>query len=147
MNRYLKLFTYLMIGFFIISCGRGKRWNSEKIANKIVKHVSSELKLNDSQKKQLEEIKTGYLEKKKTHRKNTKGERMKLMEMVKKDSIDKNQVSEIYSKMDKSKAETREWLTDQLIEFHKTLSPEQKEKLVSMMEKYMAKKNKHYSKE
>jgi periplasmic protein CpxP/Spy len=145
--KLVKVFVLLMvIGFIAIGCGRRKHWDSEKVANKIVKHVSSELKLDDSQKKQLEEIKVGYLERKKKGRESKKENHNLLVAEIKKDSIDKKQVSEIVSKMDKQRNETREWMIDQLIAFHKTLSAEQKVKLVELMEKFHSKRS-HHSKD
>ncbi len=145
--KLVKVFVLVMvIGFIAVGCGRHKHWDSEKIANKMVKHISSELKLDEPQKKQLEEIKVGYLERKKKGREGKKEDHKLLLAEIKKDSIDKKQVSEIVSKMDKQRNETREWMIDQLIAFHKTLSAEQRAKLVELIEKFHSKR-KHHSKD
>lgn len=113
-----------------------KSWDHEKMVNHMVKHVSKKLDLDDSQKKQLDQIKEEFLAKQKGFKQEREEMHKAMIAEVKKDSIDKAKVKEISSKMDKQRNEVRDMMLDKLVDFHKTLNPEQKEKLVKLMEEF-----------
>ncbi|MCP5500352.1 MAG: Spy/CpxP family protein refolding chaperone [Leptospiraceae bacterium] len=137
-----KLLSFLLAIGLVLSLShcRHRKHDPEKFANHIVKKISGELDLNDAQKKHLESIKTEFLQKRKDKKAEKEEVHKLVMAELKKDSIDKAKVNEIFAKTDKGRNEMREYFTDKLIEFHKTLSPEQKKKLVELAEKMYARR-------
>ncbi|MCJ7772932.1 MAG: Spy/CpxP family protein refolding chaperone, partial [Desulfobacterales bacterium] len=106
----------------------------EKRAESIVKKITKDLDLNDTQQKQLESAKIDFLEKGREMREAHLSMRKELKEQLSGDKIDQTALHKIYGDNKLKMDGMVSLFTERLAEFHSTLSPEQKTKLVARLE-------------
>ena len=112
----------------------------EQRAEHMVKHLAAELKLNDSQTAQLEKIKDEILARRPgmtTMREETVKEANELMRSA---EIDKTRLNALLEKNQTQVNDMMKFVFDKFTEIHDMLTPEQREKLVVMIEKHMTDK-------
>jgi len=110
----------------------------EERAEHFVKHMASELKLNDAQTAQLEKIKDEFLARRPEMvgmRKETVKEANELMRSP---EIDKAKLDALTDKNIAQADDMIRFISAKFVEIHDMLTPEQREKLVSHIEKYMS---------
>jgi len=102
----------------------------------IVDYISETLDLNDSQQAQLDQIKDELMEKAKLMHADKASMHAELVAQLRSEEIDqelvKAKIAEHRAKMD----EIVDLIVVRLSEFHKTLTPEQKEKLIAKIETF-----------
>ena len=107
----------------------------EKMADRVVDELTSELELNASQQQQLRAIKGELLAKVAEMKKNREGMRNTLATELQKDVLDRNALKGM---VDTRKAQIEaisDLMIERLAQFHSTLSSEQKKKLVQYLQK------------
>jgi len=129
----------LLVGMLIsgVALFSGCRRNSHgHKAEFIVDYISETLDLNDSQQAQLDEIKDELLAKAQGMHADKASMHAELVVQLRSDEIDqelvKAKIAEHRAKMD----EIVDLVVVRLAEFHKTLTPEQKEKLIAKIERF-----------
>ena len=108
----------------------------EKILDHVIKKLIRELDLNDTQKTMLTEIKKDLLLK---HGEmlNKKGNIVDTLVLeIKSEQIDEQKLNRLFEQKIQHMNELCPWFIAKFVEFHNTLTPEQKEKLASMITKY-----------
>lgn len=112
----------------------------EQRAEHFVKRMASELKLNNAQTAQLEKIKDEFLAKRPemvTMREETVKEANALMRSA---EIDTARLNALIEKNQTQANEVIRFISAKFTELHDMLTPEQREKLVSMIEKHTMEK-------
>ncbi len=129
----------LLIGVLISSLGlfSGCRRNSHAHkAEFMVDYISETLDLNESQQAQLNQIKEELMEKAQQMHANKESMHEELVAQLRSEEIDqalvKAKIAEHRAQMD----EIIDLIVVRLAEFHKTLTPEQKDKLVAKIETF-----------
>jgi Spy/CpxP family protein refolding chaperone len=102
----------------------------------MVDYISETLDLNEAQKEQLDRIKDEVLVKAGQMHVDRESMREELMTQLRSDEVDKAVVKEMIAQHRARMDEIIELLVDRLAEFHKTLTPEQKDKLVAKIETF-----------
>lgn len=109
----------------------------EQRAEHFVQHMAKELKLNDAQKAQLEKIKDEFLARRPemaTLREETVKEANELMRSA---EIDKAKLDALTAKNQAQADDMIRFVSAKFTEIHDMLTPEQRDKLVTMIEKHM----------
>jgi Spy/CpxP family protein refolding chaperone len=109
----------------------------EQRAEYVVKHMSEELNLSDVQKAQLEKIKDEFLARRAEIPRLREATVKEANELMRSAEIDKARLNAL---IEKSQAQTNDmisFVTAKFSEIHDMLTPEQREKLVKHIEKYM----------
>jgi len=100
----------------------------------IVDKITDALNLTDSQKEQVKSIKA-EIKVKMDSRKDIKHTGMDdFAAEFKKDNLDKTVLKEILKKQESEKEQMKDFMLDELVKFHKLLTPEQRSSAVSKME-------------
>ncbi len=102
----------------------------------MVDYVSETLDLNDSQKDQLNQIKDEVMDKVRQMHANKEPMREELVVQLRREEIDKVRVQEMIAEHRAQMDEILDLLVDRLAEFHRTLTPEQKDKLIAKIETF-----------
>lgn len=102
----------------------------------MVDYVSETLDLNDSQKDQLNQIKDEVMDKARQMHANKESMGEELVAQLRREEIDKVRVREMIAEHRAQMDEVVDLLVDRLAEFHKTLTPEQKDKLIAKIETF-----------
>jgi Spy/CpxP family protein refolding chaperone len=132
----------VLISLFVVAglgaCKRGRhfrgfdKFDQEAAVNRIASHLD----LTESQKTDLNAIAGDVLAKAKEMHADHEAHRQEFAEMVLQESISRETVDRLMNeKFDRMKALTG-MVADRLIEFHATLTPEQRTKIVELMEKH-----------
>lgn len=100
----------------------------------MVDYIAETLDLNDQQRAQLDDIKAEFLAKAGELHANREAMRAELMAELRKEEIDQQRIKALISQKREQMADMMDLAVDRLAEFHRTLSPDQKEKLVSKLE-------------
>ena len=100
----------------------------------MVDYIAETLDLNDQQRAQLDDIKAEFLAKAGELHANREAMRAELMAELRKEEIDQQRIKALISQKREQMAEMMDLAVVRLAEFHRTLSPDQKEKLVSKLE-------------
>lgn len=100
----------------------------------MVDYIAETLDLNDQQRAQLDDIKAEFLAKAGELHANREAMRAELMAELRKEEIDQQRMKALISQKREQMAEMMDLAVVRLAEFHRTLSPDQKEKLVSKLE-------------
>ncbi|MBN2009057.1 Spy/CpxP family protein refolding chaperone [candidate division KSB1 bacterium] len=110
------------------------RMSSERKTKWVVRKISRELKLNDEQKQNLETmIRDIHSKMEVLHME--KGTMLTVLtDEVQKDSIDADVLNNFFTDRETDFKEIRSYAIDKLVEFHKTLTPEQRQKLAEKMQ-------------
>ena len=100
----------------------------------MVDYIAETLDLNDTQRSQLEEIKEDFLAKAKEMHAQKETMYAEFRAELLKEEIDQQRVKALMAQKQEQMAEMMDFAVLRLAEFHKTLSAEQKEKLVAKLE-------------
>jgi protein CpxP len=125
--------VFLIVPF--VSAGCGYR-TPEKRADYIVKKITKGLDLNEAQQKQLETTKVEFLAKGQEMRTTHQSMKKELKQQLSSDKIDQTALLKIYADNKLKMDEIVFLFTERLAEFHSTLSPEQKTKLIAKLDKF-----------
>jgi len=102
----------------------------------MVDYIAETLDLNESQQEQLNQIKDELMEKAQEMHTNKESMREELLVQLRSEEIDKVRVKSMVAEHRVQMDEIIDLIVDRLAEFHKTLTPEQKEKLVAKIETF-----------
>jgi Spy/CpxP family protein refolding chaperone len=114
----------------------------EQKAQHFVNYMVSELKLNDTQKAQLEKIKDEFLAKRPEFSKLREESVKQANELMRSPEIDKAKLNALIEKNQSKANEMIGFFFTKFAEIHDMLTPEQREKLVSHIESHYNKKHK-----
>jgi len=103
-------------------------------ADFIVDYIAETLDLNDQQRAQLEGIKEELLAKAQEMHVGKEAMRAELMDELRKEEIDQQRIKALISQKQAQMADLMDQAVARLAEFHRTLTPDQKEKLVTKLE-------------
>ena len=112
----------------------------EQRAEHMVKYLASELKLDDSQKAQFEKIKDEFLAKRPDMIKMREETVREANDMMRSAEIDKTRLNALVDKNQTQANDMMRFVASKFTEIHDMLTPEQREKLVVMIEKHMSDK-------
>jgi len=119
----------------------------EQRAKHMVKHLAAELKLNDGQTAQLEKIKDEFLARRPVMAKMREETVKEANDMMRGAEIDKARLNALVDKNQAQVNDLMRFVSDKFTEIHDMLTPEQREKLVAMIEKHMTDKRPAESKQ
>jgi len=131
--------TILLAGALVISLGLFSGCRQPSGAHKaefIVDYISETLDLDDSQQAQLNEIKDELMEKAGQMRGDRASMYAELVSQLRSEKIDQARVKALIAEHRAKMDEIIDLIVVRLAEFHKTLSPEQKEKLIAKIETF-----------
>ncbi len=146
---FIIIFLLVLLGaiVFINGCHRGTgpcsfhRKSSEKKAEWVVKKLSEELRLNDSQEQKLNQIKNEILAK----MKNVKGSHEQMfntfVKKVQSESVDEKVLNQLFEGKEAEFKQMRTFLIAKFAEFHSILEPKRRAKLAELMKKLHRKKH------
>jgi Spy/CpxP family protein refolding chaperone len=100
----------------------------------MVDYIAETLDLSDAQRVQLDEIKEEFLARAKEMHAQKEAMHAEFKAELLKEEIDQQRVRELMAQKREQMTEMMDLAVARLAEFHKTLSPEQKEKLVAKLE-------------
>jgi Spy/CpxP family protein refolding chaperone len=112
----------------------------EQRAEHMVKYLSSELKLDDSQKAQFEKIKDEFLTKRPEMIKLREETVREANDLMRSAEIDKTRLNTLVDKNQAQANDMMRFVAAKFTEIHDMLTPEQREKLVVMIETHMTDK-------
>lgn len=112
----------------------------ERRAEHMVKYLATELKLDDSQKTQFEKIKDEFLTKRPDMIKMREETVREANDMMRSAEIDKTRLNALVDKNQTQANDMMRFVASKFTEIHDMLTPEQREKLVVMIEKHMTDK-------
>jgi Spy/CpxP family protein refolding chaperone len=112
----------------------------EQRAEHMVKYLASELKLDDSQKAQFEKIKDEFLTKRPDMIKMREETVREANDMMRSAEIDKTRLNALVDKNQTQMSDMMRFIAAKFTEIHDMLTPEQREKLVVMIETHMTDK-------
>jgi len=125
------IFTFISLALIFTGC-RAHSPNGK--AEFMVDYIAETLDLNDQQRAQLEDIKAEFLAKAGEMHAQREAMRTELMAELRKEEIDQQRLKALIAQKREQMAELMDLAVDRLAEFHRTLTPEQKEKLVAKLE-------------
>ena len=134
-----KGFYILLIGMLIsgVSLFSGCRRHSHSHkAEFMVDYVSETLDLNDSQRVQLDQIKDELMTKARGMHDDKETMREELVAQLRNEEIDQERVKTLIAEHRVKMDEIIDLMVVRLAEFHRTLTPEQKEKLIAKIETF-----------
>ncbi len=139
---YLAVVSILLSGVWIIS-GCGHRSHGER-AEWMTEKIASKLELNEAQKKQLNSFKDELMDKKQQLRASRSTIEGELIAQLQSEKIDQEHLKEVIAKEEAKLDEMASTFVTQLTEFHDSLTPEQRIKLIEMVEKWKDHRKKHH---
>jgi Spy/CpxP family protein refolding chaperone len=135
-RKFIVILMAAITAMILTSCYR----TPEQRAESMVKHLAAELKLDSSQTAKLEKIKDEFL----TMRPgmiNMRAETVReANDLMRGAEIDKARLNALVDKNQVKMNEMIRFVADKFTEIHDMLTPEQREKLVLMIEKHMTDK-------
>jgi periplasmic protein CpxP/Spy len=114
----------------------------EQRAEYYVQHMAKELKLDDAQKAKLEKIKEEFLARRPEMAKMREETVKEANELMRSSEIDKTKLEALTSKNQAQVDDMIRFISAKFTEIHDMLTPEQRDKLVTMIEKHMSAKKK-----
>ena len=104
-------------------------------ADRLINHVSDELDLTPAQKEMLVQFKEEMLDRRDKMRAERHLQMEELMTEIKKDAMDKNRLMAMYEGAKPEFDDAAAFVISSMVEFHSTLTPEQRVKLIENLEK------------
>jgi len=132
-NKFIIIGLTAIAALMLSGCYR----TPEQRAERMVKHLAAELKLDDSQMARLEKIKDEFLARRPEMKKMREETIKEANDLMKGAEIDKTRLNAL---VDKNQTEVNgliRFVFDKFTEIHDMLTPEQREKLVVMIETHM----------
>jgi Spy/CpxP family protein refolding chaperone len=139
--------TILTIGVFISTAliFSGCRSHSDQgRVEFVVDYIAETLDLTDQQRAQLEGIKEEFMTKAVAMRADKKAMYDAFMAELRKEEIDPQRLKELAAQKQEQMTEILDLAITRLAEFHRTLTPEQREKLVAKLEYFRQKHEGHW---
>jgi Spy/CpxP family protein refolding chaperone len=134
-QRFAQLTLLIALSALVITgCYR----TPEQRAEHFVQHMASELKLNDAQTAQLEKIKDEFLAKRPEMARMREETLKEANELMRSPEIDRSKLNALTEKNTAQADDMIRFISAKFVEIHDMLTPEQREKLVSHIEKYMS---------
>ena len=130
---------FLLIGMLIsgVALFSGCRRHSHgHKAEFMVDYISETLDLNESQQAQLDQIKDELMEKAQQMHADKESMHAELVAQLRSEEIDQMRVKAVIAEHRAQMDEIVDLVVVRLAEFHKTLTPEQKEKLIAKIETF-----------
>ena len=121
-----------------ISCRGWKHKSPEERAEWATKKITKELDLNDAQKQVLQAIKSDLLAKLAAHKSERDAQLQQFTALIRQDSIDKLKLGELKKKHQQMRDKAEDLFLEKIVEFHKILTPEQRNKSADLVQKYMS---------
>ena len=131
---YLTLIAFLLVS--VAGFAGCRRHSPHQKAEFIVDYVSETLDLNESQKAHLDQIKEELLEKGVQMHADKATMHSELITQLRSEEIDQDRLKSMVTEHRIKMEELIDLAIVKLAEFHKTLSPEQREKLVAKLESF-----------
>jgi len=131
---YLTLIAFLLIS--VAGFAGCRRHSPYQKAEFIVDYVSETLDLNESQKAHLDQIKEELLEKGVQMRADRAAMHSELIAQLRSEEIDQDRLKSMVTSHRVKMEELIDLAIAKLAEFHKTLSPAQREKLIAKLESF-----------
>ncbi|CAB1060813.1 hypothetical protein D1BOALGB6SA_5580 [Olavius sp. associated proteobacterium Delta 1] len=131
---YIAMIALLIAGVTGLSGCR--RHSHAHKAEFMVDYITETLDLTESQQEQLKQIKDELMEKAQQMHTNKESMHEELVAQLRGEEIDKVRVKSMVAEHRDQMDEIIDLIVDRLAEFHKTLTPEQKEKLVAKIETF-----------
>lgn len=119
------------------SCRNWKHKSPEERAEWVTKKITKELDLNESQKQTLAAIKTDLLAKHAAEKAERESQLRQFTELMRKDTIDTTKLAELKKKHQQLRDRAEEQFLAKIVEFHKVLTPEQRNKSADLLQKHM----------
>ncbi|EMY79347.1 putative lipoprotein [Leptospira weilii serovar Ranarum str. ICFT] len=143
MKGFFKVSGLVLLAVALFAGGCRYHKSPEKRAEFIVKKITSELDLNDSQKKELYRIKDEILSKRKELK--LQGPRIPTDALAefRQPSLDEKKINKAFELEMNKMTEMRTFMTKKAIEFHAILNPEQRNKLVDLITEFQQKHRHH----
>jgi len=135
-----KQFIIITVAAITVLVLSGCYQTPEQRADHMVKHLATELKLDDSQKAQFEKIKAEFLAKRPDMTKMREETVREANDMMRSAEIDKTRLNALVDKNQTQANDMMRFVAAKFMEIHDILTPEQREKLVVMIEKHMTDK-------
>ena len=110
----------------------------------MVDYIAETLDLTDQQRAQLEEIKKEFMAKAEVMQADKKAMHDAFMTELRRDEIDPQRLKELVAQKQEQMTEFLDLAITRLAEFHRSLTPEQKEKLVAKLEYFHEKHQDHW---
>lgn len=114
----------------------------EQRAEYYVQHMAKELKLDDAQKAKLEKIKDEFLARRPEMTRLREETVKEANELMRSAEIDKAKLEALTMKNQTQAGDMIRFISAKFVEIHDMLTPEQRDKLVTMIEKHMGSKEK-----
>ena len=111
----------------------------------MVDYIAETLDLNDQQRAQLEGIKEEFMAKAETMQASKKAMHDAFMTELRKAEIDPQRLKELIAQKQEQMTEILDLAVTRLAEFHRTLTPEQREKLVAKLEWFHNRHQDHWN--
>lgn len=118
-----------------------KHRSAEERAEWMTKRITKELDLNDSQKAKLQTIKDEILARHKASKEPRAALMQEAITLVRSDALDKAKVADLKKRHAQLHNARKDFFIEKVIEFHKVLTPEQRNKAADLMQKF----SKHFS--
>jgi len=131
---YLSLISFLLIG--VAGFAGCRRHSPQHKAEFMVDYVAETLDLSESQREHLDQIKDELIEKGIRMRADKKTMHAELVAQLKSEEIDQGRLRAMVADHKSKMEELIDLGIVRLAEFHKTLTPEQREKLVAKLESF-----------
>ncbi|AFM13342.1 Spy/CpxP family protein refolding chaperone [Turneriella parva] len=120
------------------ACRNWKHKSPEERAEWVTKKITKELDLNDSQKQTLAAIKADLLAKHAAEKTEREAQLKQFTELMRKDTIDQAKLTELKKKHQQMRDRAEEQFLAKIVEFHKVLTPEQRNKSADLLQKHMS---------
>lgn len=130
------LFTGILALATGFACHKRKHKSPSERAEWLVQRIEKKLSLDESQSKKLNEIKDELLAKHKSQAARMQDDLKTFAQKIRAESISKNEISPIVDARRKQREAFESFLLDKVLEFHKILKPEQREKAAVMVEEF-----------
>jgi protein CpxP len=108
----------------------------EQKAEKFASHVACRLSMTDDQKGKFNGIVKSVVDKMKPYHNERSNMKSDIISIIRSESFDKKRVEALADKKMKDMQELRPFMIEKIAEVHAILTPEQKEKLIAMLEKH-----------
>ena len=131
---YLSLIAFLL--FSVAGFAGCRRHSPDQKAEFMLDYVSETLDLNESQKEHLDQIKEELLEKGSRMHADKAAMHSELVSQLRSEEIDQERLKAMVTEHRVKMEEMIDLAIVKLAEFHKTLTPEQREKLVAKLESF-----------
>lgn len=136
--------TLLLLLFGLTSCHKFRHLPPEERANKLVEYLKEELELTESQYKELQSIKERIINRHKETRKPPFWFNEKFLSQLENGTIDKEEIKKEVKDFHTKLLENRLKDIDEIYPFLISLSPEQRKKLVELIQEHKEHFKKHH---